>query len=343
MVGAEIAALAAERGVPVVVSTLFETGVGIAAALAMAAGSRMAVVGRGALDHGLATAGLLEHDLLREELVVEDGRMWLPDRPGPGGLGIELDDDAVGRYRGRDRGGGRVTRHRSAPEPDAGRAEARRRSSIGCGSYLGVLDGAWRRWPCERVPRRSTASRRRSSGSSRVLGAGRGAARPCGRPRPRRARPPLKLLDPRPRPRPRRGRCIRAGRSDAPGVVVLTSGTTARPKGVVLSERGAGRERRRLAGGPAARDGLAARPGPRARRGHRRPVAATRASRVPLRIAAPGDAAARSPPCAREPAPSHVSLVPAQLARLLDAAGDAPRRRPCAPCSSAAARSRRRS
>ena len=37
VVGAEIAALAAERGVPVVVSTLFETGVGIAAALAMAA------------------------------------------------------------------------------------------------------------------------------------------------------------------------------------------------------------------------------------------------------------------------------------------------------------------
>ena len=35
---AEIAELAAARGVPVVISTLFETGIGIAAALAMAAG-----------------------------------------------------------------------------------------------------------------------------------------------------------------------------------------------------------------------------------------------------------------------------------------------------------------
>ena len=97
VVGTAIAALAAEHGVPVVVSTLFETGVGIAAALAMAAG--MPRGGRTRADHGLATTGLLEHDLLREELVVEDGRMWLPDRPGPGGLGIELDDDAVARYR----------------------------------------------------------------------------------------------------------------------------------------------------------------------------------------------------------------------------------------------------
>ena len=95
-VGATIAALAADHGVPVVVSTLFETGVGIAAALAMAAG--IAVVGE-ARDHGLATTGLLEHDLLREELVVDDGRMWLPDLPGPGGLGVELDDDAVSLYR----------------------------------------------------------------------------------------------------------------------------------------------------------------------------------------------------------------------------------------------------
>jgi O-succinylbenzoate synthase len=94
--GREIAAMAADRGVPVVVSTLFETGVGIAAALALAAA--LPRVGDG-LDHGLATAGLLEHDLLRDELDVEDGRMWLPDDPGPGGLGIRIDDEAVERYR----------------------------------------------------------------------------------------------------------------------------------------------------------------------------------------------------------------------------------------------------
>jgi o-succinylbenzoate synthase len=99
--GREIAALAAGRGVPVVVSTLFETGVGIAAALALAA-TLPAVdgpAGTGPVDHGLATAGLLEHDLLRDQLVVEDGRMWLPDEPGPGGLGIGADERAIDRYR----------------------------------------------------------------------------------------------------------------------------------------------------------------------------------------------------------------------------------------------------
>jgi len=98
---AEIAERAAQRGVPVVVSTLFETGVGIAAALVMAAGlpdvepSRWA----GPPDHGLATAGLLDHDLLRESLLVADGRMHAPCDPASGGLGIVLDGRAVERFR----------------------------------------------------------------------------------------------------------------------------------------------------------------------------------------------------------------------------------------------------
>jgi o-succinylbenzoate synthase len=98
---AEIATLAAARGVPVVLSTLFETGVGIAAALALAAslpevgGPRWAI----APDHGLATAGLLEHDLLTESLVVAEGRMRVPATPGSGGLGITLDERALERFR----------------------------------------------------------------------------------------------------------------------------------------------------------------------------------------------------------------------------------------------------
>jgi L-alanine-DL-glutamate epimerase-like enolase superfamily enzyme len=101
---AEIAALAAARGVPVVVSTLFETGIGIAAGLAVAAAlPDVRGPGFGAPpDHGLATAGLLEHDLLVEGLVVEKGRMRLPDGSPDGspagGLGITLDERALARF-----------------------------------------------------------------------------------------------------------------------------------------------------------------------------------------------------------------------------------------------------
>ncbi len=89
---AEIAAAAAERGVPLVLSTLFETGIGIAGARACAVGLP------GGLAHGLATAGLLEHDLLAEPLVVEDGRMVPPGGSGSGGLGVRLDDRVLRRF-----------------------------------------------------------------------------------------------------------------------------------------------------------------------------------------------------------------------------------------------------
>jgi O-succinylbenzoate synthase len=98
---AEIAEIAAERGVPVVISTLFETGVGIAAALTAAAALPDVITDRWSAppDHGLATAGLLDHDLLAEPLVVADGRMHAPARAGSGGLGVVLDDRAVERFR----------------------------------------------------------------------------------------------------------------------------------------------------------------------------------------------------------------------------------------------------
>jgi len=98
---AEIAQLAAERGVPVVISTLFETGVGVAVALATAAAlPGVALPGRAEPpDHGLATADLLVHDLLLAPLLVADGRMRAPGGPGTGGLGIALDDRAVERFR----------------------------------------------------------------------------------------------------------------------------------------------------------------------------------------------------------------------------------------------------
>jgi O-succinylbenzoate synthase len=98
----EIAELAARSNVPVVLSTLFETGVGVAAALRVAATIEARPPrrpGSASLDHGLATAGLIEHDLLAEELVVEGGRMRLPEPGvGSGGLGIDVDEAAVRRY-----------------------------------------------------------------------------------------------------------------------------------------------------------------------------------------------------------------------------------------------------
>ena len=98
---AEIAELAAKRGVPVVISTQFETGVGIAAALAIAADLPEILPDGWASppDHGLATAGLLDHDLLEEPLIVVGGRMHAPSRPGSGGLGIVLDVRALDRFR----------------------------------------------------------------------------------------------------------------------------------------------------------------------------------------------------------------------------------------------------
>jgi o-succinylbenzoate synthase len=90
----EIAALAAAEGVPVVISTLFETGVGLAAALATAAylpGGHS----RRQLAHGLATADLLESDLLVRGLPIVQGRMIVPREPG---LGIALDGAALARY-----------------------------------------------------------------------------------------------------------------------------------------------------------------------------------------------------------------------------------------------------
>jgi L-alanine-DL-glutamate epimerase-like enolase superfamily enzyme len=85
-----IVELAVAAGVTIVVSTLFETGVGIAAALHLAA----TVPDERA--HGLGTAGLLASDLLTSPLAMVDGRMVVPDGSG---LGIELDEAAVDRYR----------------------------------------------------------------------------------------------------------------------------------------------------------------------------------------------------------------------------------------------------
>jgi L-alanine-DL-glutamate epimerase-like enolase superfamily enzyme len=96
---AEIALLAAGRGVPVVVSSLFETGVGLAVALACAAAlPDVAGWPSAERDHGLATADLLDDDLLVEPLAIAGGRMRAPFGAGCGGLGVTVDEAAIERY-----------------------------------------------------------------------------------------------------------------------------------------------------------------------------------------------------------------------------------------------------
>jgi L-Ala-D/L-Glu epimerase len=101
---AAIAAMAAERGVPVVVSSMFETGVGLAAGLACAAALPDVPGWPAAMrDHGLATVDLLEDDLIVDPLVLDAGRMRAPGGPGSGALGVRLDEAALERYAVTDR------------------------------------------------------------------------------------------------------------------------------------------------------------------------------------------------------------------------------------------------
>jgi len=83
-----IAALAAEHDTPVVMSTLFETGVGVYAGLRAAASLPVAGVEHA---HGLATAGMLAHDLLTEPLVAVGGRIVVP-------AALNVDEKALARF-----------------------------------------------------------------------------------------------------------------------------------------------------------------------------------------------------------------------------------------------------
>ena len=89
---ARIARVAAASGVSIVISTLFESGIGIAGAVHLAASLS------GDEAHGLATADLLADDLLAMPLNVTGGTMAVPAGPG---LGVELNQAAVEALRWR--------------------------------------------------------------------------------------------------------------------------------------------------------------------------------------------------------------------------------------------------
>ena len=84
-----IAQLANDAGVQCVVTSAIESGVGVAAALQLAAALAPT------LECGLATLDLLEDDLIREPLIIARGAMQVPEDSG---LGVTLDDAALAHY-----------------------------------------------------------------------------------------------------------------------------------------------------------------------------------------------------------------------------------------------------
>lgn len=88
----EIAALARKAGLGVVVTSTIDTGIGVAAALHLAA-----ALPEPRLACGLATGSLLASDLLVQPLLVEKGAMCVPEGAG---LGVRLDQTQVETFGG---------------------------------------------------------------------------------------------------------------------------------------------------------------------------------------------------------------------------------------------------
>jgi L-alanine-DL-glutamate epimerase-like enolase superfamily enzyme len=89
--GQRIIQAAFERGIDSVITSAIEAGVGLVAALHLAAASPTVT-----LECGLATLDLLIDDLLINELPIRDGFLAVPTGPG---LGVTLDCDALDKYR----------------------------------------------------------------------------------------------------------------------------------------------------------------------------------------------------------------------------------------------------
>jgi o-succinylbenzoate synthase len=89
-VGQRIIQAATERGVRSVITSTLEAGIGLVAALHLAAASPAVT-----LECGLATLDLLSDDLLIDDLPVRDGFLTVPTGPG---LGVALDWEALDRY-----------------------------------------------------------------------------------------------------------------------------------------------------------------------------------------------------------------------------------------------------
>jgi L-Ala-D/L-Glu epimerase len=89
-IGQQIIRLAAERGVHCVITSTIEAGIGLVAALHLAAASPSVT-----LECGLATLHLLVDDLVMSDLSVRDGLLTVPTGSG---LGVALDREALDSY-----------------------------------------------------------------------------------------------------------------------------------------------------------------------------------------------------------------------------------------------------
>jgi o-succinylbenzoate synthase len=90
-VGRQIISEATQHGVQCVITSMIESGVGIAAALHLAAASPEIT-----MECGLATLHLLADDLLIDDLTLDHGFLAVPEGPG---LGIHLDRNALAYYK----------------------------------------------------------------------------------------------------------------------------------------------------------------------------------------------------------------------------------------------------
>ncbi len=87
-------ALVGDRGVRTVLTSALESGIGVAAALHLAAAEPSL-----SLECGLATLDLLTDDLIGSGLLVRDGALLVPEAPG---LGVVLDRTTLDRYASGD-------------------------------------------------------------------------------------------------------------------------------------------------------------------------------------------------------------------------------------------------
>ncbi len=130
-----IAHSAAAAGIPVVVSSFFETGIGIYAAVRVAAALPEVGAERA---HGLATADTLVHDLTLTSGLVTAGRMAVPER-------LLVDEAALARFTVAKTGPKSMTGAPSWPSAPPLLGAAARRNAAERGNSLALVDGP-RRW-----------------------------------------------------------------------------------------------------------------------------------------------------------------------------------------------------